>query len=86
MFFFFAACTCVAFLFAYFFVPETKGVVLEDMELMFGPDTPRLAIVKRRAYEEAHLAGITGGQLYFPLDEKKVESMHVENTVRDSSV
>jgi hypothetical protein len=70
IFFFFAACTVCALLFAYFLVPETKGVVLEDMELLFGPNTPKLAVAKRKAYEEAHLAGITGGQVYFPRDTK----------------
>jgi hypothetical protein len=44
--------------------------VLEDMELLFGPNTPKLAVAKRKAYEEAHLAGITGGQVYFPRDTK----------------
>jgi MFS family permease len=81
IFFFFAACTVCALLFAYFLVPETKGVVLEDMELLFGPNTPRFAIAKRKAYEEAHLAGITGGQVYFPRDTKAEDTtdMQVED-------
>jgi hypothetical protein len=78
IFFFFAACTLCAMLFAYFLVPETKGIVLEDMELLFGPNTPRFAIAKRKAYEEAHLAGLTGGQVYFPRDEK-TGNVHVED-------
>jgi MFS family permease len=35
-FFFFAACTVCAFFFAFFFIPETKGVPIEDMDLLFG--------------------------------------------------
>ena len=70
IFFFFAACTICALVFAYFLVPETKGVSMEDMELLFGPDTPRFAVAKRRAYEEAHRNGLTGGQVYFPRDGK----------------
>ncbi|KAI9729558.1 MAG: hypothetical protein M1834_006754 [Cirrosporium novae-zelandiae] len=85
MFFFFAACTVVAFFFAYLFVPETKGVELEDMGLMFGPQTPTFAKAKRRSYDEAHRAGLTVAQLYRAtiesekLGEDKIIEQRVEN-------
>ncbi|GME25661.1 Sugar/inositol transporter [Neofusicoccum parvum] len=58
-FLFFGSCTVLAFIFAYLFVPETKGVALEDMDLMFGEGAPLLARNARRNYENAHKAGIT---------------------------
>ncbi|KAL0265020.1 hypothetical protein SLS55_000977 [Diplodia seriata] len=58
-FLFFGACTVLAFIFAYLFVPETKGVALEDMDLMFGEGAPLLAHNARKRYETAHEAGIT---------------------------
>jgi MFS family permease len=70
IFFFFGACTFMALLFAYFFVPETKGVVLEDMGLLFGKQTPTFAVAKWKAYVEAHEAGLTGRQMYFANSEK----------------
>lgn len=42
-FYFFGACTIVALVFAYLFVPETKGVSLEDMGILFGADVSVLA-------------------------------------------
>lgn len=35
LFLFFGCSVCVGLLFAYFFLPETKGVQLEDMDIMF---------------------------------------------------
>ncbi|KAF2084976.1 putative sugar transporter [Saccharata proteae CBS 121410] len=58
-FLFFGSCTVAAFVFAYLFVPETKGVALEDMELIFGPGVSLLARNARRNYEDAHAAGLT---------------------------
>ncbi|KAF2645786.1 general substrate transporter [Massarina eburnea CBS 473.64] len=57
-FIFFGSCTVLAFIFAYLFVPETKGVSLEDMDLMFGNGAPLLARAARKRYLEAHEAGI----------------------------
>ena len=57
-FIFFGSCTVVAFVFAYLFVPETKGVALEDMDIMFGNGAPLLARAARKRYMEAHNAGI----------------------------
>lgn len=55
-FLFFGACTVLAFLFAYLFVPETKGVALEDIGIMFGNGAPIFARAARKRYEEAHEA------------------------------
>lgn len=49
-FLFFGCCTALAFLFAYLFVPETKQVMMEDMELLFGPDVSVWASKARRNY------------------------------------
>ncbi|KAH8655826.1 putative sugar transporter [Xylariales sp. PMI_506] len=68
MFFFFGACAVVAFIFAYLFVPETKGVVLEDMELLFAP-TPVLAPQKRKAFQRAKESGFTGNMALYAHDK-----------------
>ncbi|CZR64390.1 related to monosaccharide transporter [Phialocephala subalpina] len=81
MFFFFAACTCVAFLFAYFFVPETKGVTLEDMDLLYGPHAPTFARAKRRAYDDAHRSGLTSNRLYAMENEKNGMEDELEERV-----
>jgi MFS family permease len=49
-FIFFGTCTVVAFFFALLFVPETKGVTLEDMDLIFGKDVSVFAGKARRNY------------------------------------
>lgn len=72
-FFFFGACAVLAVVFAFLFVPETKGVVLEDMELLFGEQTPLLATQKRRAYLDAKEAGVKGGNTYWSKKEKSLE-------------
>lgn len=50
-FLFFACCTVLATIFAFLFIPETKGVGMEDMDLIFGPDVPILATKARKNYE-----------------------------------
>ncbi|KAM0326352.1 hypothetical protein ACHAQA_006954 [Verticillium albo-atrum] len=55
-FLFFGCCTVLAIAFAWFFIPETKGVQLEDMDLLFGPDVPILAKHAKRNFQEARLA------------------------------
>jgi hypothetical protein len=52
-FLFFGCCTVLAIAFAWFFVPETKGVQLEDMDLLFGPDVPIIASHARKHYLES---------------------------------
>ena len=47
---FFAAFCLLAFAFTYFFVPETKGKSLEDMDLVFGDNAAHI--------EKAHLVRI----------------------------
>lgn len=71
-FIFFGTCTVIAFIFAYLFVPETKGVALEDMDIMFGSGAPLLARSARKRYDEAHEAGIN-----------TVTIAHVENKRRE---
>lgn len=56
----FGSCTVVAFIFAFLFVPETKGVALEDMDLIFGVGAPMFAMPARKRYEELVAAGIRG--------------------------
>ncbi|KAH8883071.1 general substrate transporter [Thozetella sp. PMI_491] len=58
-FLFYGCCTVLAIAFAYFFVPETKGVQLEDMDLLFGPDVPIFARQARRNYEEHRAARVS---------------------------
>lgn len=50
-FYFFAACTFVALVFAFLFVPETKGIPLEDMDLLFGRGAGIYARGARQSYE-----------------------------------
>lgn len=63
-FIFFGTCTVIAFIFAYFFVPETKGVVLEDMDLLFGKDAPIFAKAAWKRYLEAKESGLNATVLY----------------------
>ncbi|GAW16293.1 hypothetical protein ANO14919_057160 [Xylariales sp. No.14919] len=58
-FLFFTAFIVLAIIFAWLFVPETKGVALEDMDLLFGSDVPVFARRARRNYEEAVNARVT---------------------------
>ncbi|RDW79677.1 hypothetical protein BP6252_04315 [Coleophoma cylindrospora] len=54
---FFAAFCLLAFGFTYFFVPETRGKSLEDMDLVFG-DTAAHEEKTRIAQIEAQLRGV----------------------------
>lgn len=56
----FGSCTVVAFIFAFLFVPETKDVALDDMDLIFGVGAPMFAVPARKRYEELVAAGIRG--------------------------
>ncbi|KAF5580642.1 mfs quinate transporter [Fusarium subglutinans] len=49
-FLFFGAYTVLAIIFIWLFIPETKGVQLEDMDLLFGPNVPILAFQARTNY------------------------------------
>ena len=48
----FGACLFTGLVFAFFFVPETKGASLEDMDILFGVDAPLLAANARKRYEQ----------------------------------
>lgn len=73
IFLFFGSCTVAAFIFAYLFIPETKGIALEDMDLLFGESAPLLARNARRVYEDAHAAGITAVALERAEDKQERE-------------
>lgn len=51
VFIFFGCMTAIAFAFVYFFVPETKGVALEDMDILF-QETTGFASKKRKQFDE----------------------------------
>ena len=73
MFYFFGACTLVALVFAYLFVPETKGVPLENMGVLFGPDVSVLAWKAWDNYRGFQHSGSNAGQL------EKESHLHVED-------
>ncbi|OJI84038.1 hypothetical protein ASPTUDRAFT_56004 [Aspergillus tubingensis CBS 134.48] len=76
-FYFFGACTIVALVFAYLFVPETKGVPLEDKGILFGADVSFLATKARKNYLEFRQAESTvAAEVQL---EKQTSSTHVEN-------
>jgi sugar porter (SP) family MFS transporter len=78
-FIFFGSCTVVAFVFAYLFVPETKGVVLEDMDLLFGVDAPLFARAARKRYLAAKEAGLTAA-VFHGYGQKNAQAMeHVDD-------
>jgi hypothetical protein len=58
-FIFFGICTLVAFVFTYLFVPETKGLLLEDMDILFA--IKGLATRQNRVFAEevSHRAEVT---------------------------
>ncbi|KAJ5005122.1 Quinate permease [Colletotrichum sp. SAR 10_66] len=58
-FLFFGTCTVVAFIFAFLFVPETKGVPLEDMDMLLGADAPLFAKAAREGYLKACNTGLS---------------------------
>ena len=74
-FYFFGACTIVALVFAYLFIPETKGVPLEDMGVLFGADVSVFAGKARKNYLEFQLAQ-TGAAEEAGLE--KQNNLHVE--------
>ncbi|KAF0324851.1 MFS quinate transporter [Colletotrichum asianum] len=77
-FLFFGACTVVAFIFAFLFVPETKGVPLEDMDMLLGADAPLFARPARKRYLEARDAGLSNLVLHMSQEKEQVEQEHVE--------
>lgn len=75
-FIFFGCCTVVGFVFAYLCVPETKGIPLEDMDILFGKDAPIVATSAMKVYKEAHEAGLTS--LAVEGARQKEETMRIE--------
>ncbi|KAF3810941.1 putative quinate permease [Colletotrichum gloeosporioides] len=74
----FGTCTVVAFVFAFLFVPETKGVPLEDMDMLLGADAPLFARATRRRYLEARDAGLINLALHLSQEKQQVERENVE--------
>ena len=84
MFWFFGACAALATVFAFLLVPETKSVMLEDVELLFDSQAPVLAFNRRRAILEAKAVGMTGnGVVMMERKEKGFESEGGEERVED---
>lgn len=73
-FLFYGSCTVVAFFFALFFIPETKGILMEDMELLFGPNVSVFAKAAQKNYELMHSARLE--QEYE--DEKGVQRVQTD--------
>lgn len=78
IFYFFAACTIVALIIAYLFVPETKGIPLEDMDLLFGKDSSVWAKKAYAHYLEARDAGINAATLHSGKVDL-VDTQYIEN-------
>ena len=73
-FLFFGICTVFAIIFAYLFVPETKGVQLEDMDLLFDVDVSVFAKKAMSNYEEVRNARVV-------VADEKAETVMVEEKV-----
>jgi MFS family permease len=78
IFFFFAACTLVALVIAYLFVPETKGIPLEDMDLLFGKEGSIWAKKAYANYKAARDNGINAAVLYSGKSDM-IDTEYVEN-------
>lgn len=77
---FFGACTIVALVFAYLFVPKTKGIPLEDVGILFGADVSVFATKARKNYLEFRQAeSRVAAEVRL---EKQTSSTHVENVWR----
>ncbi|CAK7221909.1 hypothetical protein SBRCBS47491_004690 [Sporothrix bragantina] len=76
---FYAAWIVVGFVFTYFLVPETKGVSLEDMDLLFDAGASVWARAARKRYETAHAAGVTAVAVHaIETEGKEVHEERVE--------
>jgi MFS family permease len=64
IFYFFGSCTLVALAFAWLFVPETKGVPLEEMDFLFGEDVSVFAVAAKKHYNEFKLTGLTVSEIH----------------------
>lgn len=77
-FVFFGTCTVVAFLFAFFFVPETKGVSFEDMDLLLGENAPLFARAAKKRYLEVKGAGLNAAIIHASKGKGEQETEHFE--------
>lgn len=67
----FAGINILLAVFVYFFIPETKGVMLEEMDAMFGGANHVNEGGKVMGIEDAHHADVTEGGL--PSEKAQVE-------------
>ena len=72
---FFAAFALVAFVFTWFFIPETRGKTLEEMDAVFGDSTA--AEEKNRLFRIAQSLGIEEAE-EAAFDEKKESALRME--------
>lgn len=77
-FIFFGTCTVVAFFFAYLFIPETKGIPLEDMDILFGVDAPLFARAAYKNYQQAKQQGLTVNAMYGGDEKETAQATYVE--------
>lgn len=77
-FIFFGVCTVVALFFAFLFIPETKGVALEDMDLLLGVDAPLFARAARKRYLDAKESGLNATVMYGNADKRADDPDHIE--------
>ena len=75
---FFAAFCLIAFVFTFFFVPETRGKSLEDMDVVFGDTAAHEE--KVRLYEIAASMGLTEALPNEKVDHARHETEQVEHT------
>ncbi|KIW18583.1 hypothetical protein PV08_02871 [Exophiala spinifera] len=79
IFFFFGACTVVAMVFAYLFVPETKGVSLEDMDLLFDKDSSVWAKNSYKKYKELKEAGLNATTIHAAQVKETTQVVELEH-------
>ena len=84
-FFFFAACIVVAFVFTYLLVPETKGISMEMMDLLFAPEVGHFAPKMRKRFEQIRKARPTGYIAPEEVDFEKGATHHAENVTNVQS-
>lgn len=74
-FFFFASWVTIGFVFVYFFMPETKGLAIEDVDILFS--TKGTARAKRAAVLDI-LAERQAANLQGIFDDTKPQAKHME--------
>ena len=74
MFFIWGGCCFLCFAFAFFFIPETKGLSLEQVDLLYINSTP----LTSRSYRNKLIAEDTHVQAVAPHDHKDHDVASVE--------